>query len=136
MASFFDLGKLLERKFRFLKYKDLFEVSVSKKFGAFLRKYKNFFQSRLLGAEARKYGGLFLRKYKKSFLLRKYKKFFNHRVRNFHFLKYKEFFSGWVFILFGAWVERFCFPKKIRNFFSGFPFPIFFLILELRSSIS
>ena len=49
--------------------------------------------------------GFHFRKYKKSFLLRKNKKFFNLRFRNFHCLKYKEFFSGRIFFIFWAWVH-------------------------------
>ena len=83
--------------------------------------------------------GAFLRKYKKNFLLRKYKKFFNLRVRKFHFLKCKEFFSEWVFLFFWPLAERYRFQeykKLFRGFrflkyeisFSRFPFPEFFSI--------
>ena len=55
-----------------------------------------------------KYKKIFiLRKYKKSVPLRKYKNFFSIGVRKFHFPKYKEFFSGWIFCWRGgglAWV--------------------------------
>ena len=65
----------------FQKYKKFFRVSVSwyiRKF-CFL-KYNKFFQD------------FSFPEYKKSFLLRKYKKFFNIRARKFHFPKHKEFF--------------------------------------------
>ena len=38
--------------------------------------------------------------------LRKYKKLFNLRVRKFHFPKYKEFFSGRIFLFWGTWAEK------------------------------
>ena len=68
------------RNFRFLKYKDFFGVSISRKLGAFLKKYKKLFQcrgfsERLCGPRP-KNEGFHFRKYKKNFLLRKYKKFF------------------------------------------------------------
>ena len=43
--------------------------------------------------------GAFLRKYKKIFLWRKYKKFFNLRVRKFRFLKHKAFVMAWIFFI-------------------------------------
>ena len=39
---------------------------------------------------------------RKAFFLRKYKKFFNLRVRKFHFLKYKEFFWGCIVFIFSS----------------------------------
>ena len=41
--------------------------------------------------------GFHFHKFKKTFFLIKYKKCFNVRVGKFHFPKYKEFFSGWIF---------------------------------------
>ena len=82
------------RKLCFLKYKDFFGVSVSRKLGAFLRKYKKLFQSRFLreifcGLRPESLGSHF-RKYKNSFPLGKYKKFFQSRF--FFRKKYKKFF--------------------------------------------
>ena len=53
-----------------------------------------------------KRAGFHFQKYKKSFIFRKYKKFLNLRVRKLHFLKCKEFFSGWIFLFFRAWAEK------------------------------
>ena len=53
-----------------------------------------------------KRAGFRFQKYKKSFIFRKYKKVLNLRVRKFHFLKCKEFFSGWIFLFFRAWAEK------------------------------
>ena len=62
----------------------------------FIAGFLGIFSRKKLGAEAVKCRVPF-QKYKKSFLLRKCKKFFNHRIRKFHFLKYKEFFRGGFF---------------------------------------
>ena len=83
---------------------------------AFLRKYLNFFPTRLfLGKNIRnlfrekvlglwpKITGFHFLKYKKNFLLRKYKKFFNLRVSKFHFQKYEGFFSELIAFIFRAW---------------------------------
>ena len=61
--------------FRFLKCKKSF----------LLRKYSEFFR------------GFRLPKYNKNFLWRKHKKLSSIRAGKFHFPKYKEFFSGWIF---------------------------------------
>ena len=69
---------------------------------------RNFFQGRFfeLGLESagfhfRKHKKRFiLRKYKQSFPLRKYKNYFDIRASKFHFPKYKEIFSGWIFFVF------------------------------------
>ena len=84
--NFFKLGV---RKFYFLKYKKLVRVSFSQNIrkSCFL-KYKEFFP------------GFHCPKYKKSFLLRKYKKFLNIRARMFHFLKYKKIFRDGFFFIF------------------------------------
>ena len=90
--KFFKFGA---RKFYFSKKKhfkrgvflffELIKSVFSERKSRFL-KYKDFFR------------GLCFLKYKKSFLLRKYKKSLNIRARKFHISKYKEFFSGWIFI--------------------------------------
>ena len=68
----------------FLKYK-FFKVSVC------LLKYNEVSQSfRFL-------------KCKKSFILRKCKKFLNIRARKFHYPKYKDLFSRWSFYIFRVW---------------------------------
>ena len=77
------------RKFRFLKYKYIFRVSVSWKLGSlFMKKYKRLFIAIFLGKSIRNFfteklwrprsesQGFHFRKYKKSFLLKKRKKFF------------------------------------------------------------
>ena len=54
-----------------------------------------------------KSSGFHFQKYKKSFLLRKYKNFFNLTSRKFHFWKYKELFSGLVFFqFFQTWAGK------------------------------
>ena len=46
--------------------------------------------------------------YNKRFPLRKYKNSFNIRARNFHFPKYEEFLSGWMFSCFFGLALRKC----------------------------
>ena len=60
--------------------------------------------------------------------MKKYKKFFNLRVKKFHFLKYTKLFLGWIFFIFLSlgWKVRGLFWECKRDF----------LILELESSIS
>ena len=108
-----------------------------------MRRYDKFFWGfRFLKYERFSRGGFFelglksagfhFRKYMKSFLLRKYKNFFNIRARKFHFLKYKEFFSGWIFFIFQSRAENYtslrpaillkkrlwhsCFPVNFETF--------------------
>ena len=85
------------KKVPFLEIKDFWGVSISRKLGTFLRKYK------------------------KNYFLRKYKKFFNLRVRKFHFLKYKEFFSEWIFFIFLGLGWKYPF-QKYKKLFQGFCF--------------
>ena len=49
--------------------------------------------------------------YKNSILIRKYKKFFNIKARKFHFTGMLEIFSWWVFFIFQDWAEKLYFPK-------------------------
>ena len=95
---FFKL-RLKNLGFYFWKYKKWFLLRKYKK-SLLLRKcrkklfpWENFF---VLGGRA------WVRKFH---LLnkRKYKKFFNIRVREFNFSKYKEFSLGWIFFIFWTW---------------------------------
>ena len=72
-----------------------------------------------------KTAGFHYRKYKKSFLLRKYNKLFNVRVRKLHFLEHKEIRLRWIcffFLSFGlkdSFLEifsRFLFPEISATF--------------------
>ena len=81
-----------------------FEVFFSKKFGAFLRKYKKLFSKQAFKGKfwwlRPESAGSFWEYIKKSFLLKKHKKFFNLRVRKFYFLKYKDVVFGvleWIY---------------------------------------
>ena len=106
--KFFKLGQLLPKikkafqVFRFLKHKEFFRDF--RFLGRFrFLKYNNFFWCRfffLVFDPGLKSTGFHFRKYKKSFLLKKYNKFFNIRARKFHLLKYKKRFLGWIFLLF------------------------------------
>ena len=73
------------RKFRFLKHKEFFVVSV---FGTafFWENIKSFFRD------------FHFMKYKKSFRLRKYRKFLNNRARKFQFSRNIRIFLGVDFI--------------------------------------
>ena len=107
---FLDLG-LKSAGFHFRKYNDFFSVFSLK--SSISRNIRNFLQGEFfcficlgLGLQSaaihfRKYKKrLLFRKYKKTFSLRKYKIFFNITARKFHFPKYKEFFSRWIFLFF------------------------------------
>ena len=65
--------------------------------------------------------GFYFQEYKKSFLLRKCKKFFDLRVRKFHFPKYTDIFQGELFRFFELGLKR-SISQNIRSFL-GFPFP-------------
>ena len=80
------------RKFRFLKYKEFYPGFRFQRIGAFLRKYKNFFQSWFLWAQAGKCRGHFWENIRKTF--------FWENVRNFFRVVSQKFFSGKSF---GGW---------------------------------
>ena len=61
---------------------------------------KDFFYFFELGP---KIAGFHFRKYQKSFLLGKYKNFFNLIMGKFHLLKYQEFFRGEFLFYFPSW---------------------------------
>ena len=82
----FYLVSLGQAKFYFLKYKKVQFPEISRIF----------------------WGGFHFPKNKKSFLLRKYKKFFNFRARTFHFQKFwkiKEFFLREDFLFSKLWLK-------------------------------
>ena len=133
------------RKFHFLKYKGFFfEVPVFKKLGAFLRKHKKLFWSRLFRKNFKgwdqKVRGSIWENINKNFLLRKYKKFFNLRIRKFYFPKYKDVLFGVdYFYFFGLGLKgsiyrniksffRVSVHWNIKNFFRSFRFLNFFNI--------
>ena len=68
------------------------------------------------------------RKYKKSFSLRKYRNIFNIRTRKFHFRKYKGFFSGYNFFIWGrglGWEVRYVAAFYLTNYYGIVSDPFF-----------
>ena len=109
--------------FRFLKYKKFCWGGFFSFFVLGLKSAEFHFRNIKKSFLLRKYKQSFLlRKYRKSFLLRKYKYLFNIRARKFHFQKYKEFFSGWIFFIFLGlgWEVQGSISRNIRKYNKSF----------------
>ena len=93
------------RKFHFLKYKGVFfEVPVFIKLGAFLRKHKKLFWSRLFRENFKgwdqKVRGSIWENINKNFLLRKYKKFLILELESSISRKIRMFYLVWIIFIF------------------------------------